>query len=60
MEYETLFREIKRKEVTTTAWGFGAQCKKEENQLNKEEIRKKLKNKKNVQKTSWKCATNQL
>ena len=42
MKYETLFREIKRKEVTTTAWGLGAQYKKKENQLNEEKIRRKL------------------
>ena len=55
MKYETLFREIKRKEVTTTAWGLGAQCKKKENQLNKEKNPQEDRNMfKNVQQMSFK------
>ena len=36
MKYENLFQEIKRKDVTTTAWSLGAPCKKKKNQTNKE------------------------
>ena len=36
MKYENLFQEIKRKDVTTTAWSLGAPCKKKKNQTNRE------------------------
>ena len=35
MKYDTLFQEIKRKEVTRTASDFWAQCKKRDNWCSK-------------------------